>query len=119
MRSYRCADCDMEHFLVICKFRLKLQRASTYYQKTPKFNIDELKERENKWFNNECRKAVEKRNEARQKYLQLNTTLSEENYEAERRTCKRSCREKKETTWMRYCVRQNKTAHKVVYGIFL
>lgn len=45
-RSYRGADCDTEHFLVLCKFQLKLQRASRYFQKTPKFNIEELKDEE-------------------------------------------------------------------------
>ncbi|KAL4135669.1 hypothetical protein QTP88_007267 [Uroleucon formosanum] len=121
---------------VICKFRLKLQRASRHFQKTLKFNIEELKDeekrqkyiteitgklnerqenerkvnwstikktileaahstlgepkkRENKWFNSDCRKAVKKRSEARQRYLQLKILLSEEKYEEERRACKR------------------------------
>jgi len=36
VRIYRVADCDMDHFLVICNFRLKLQKASRHFQKTPK-----------------------------------------------------------------------------------
>ncbi|KAL5239521.1 hypothetical protein ACI65C_006931 [Semiaphis heraclei] len=133
--SMNCSDFD-DSDSVICKFRLKLQRASRYFQKALKFNIEELKDeekrqkyiteitgklnerqgnerkvnwstikktileaahstlgepkkRENKWFNSDCRKAVKKRSEARQRYLQLKTPLSEEKYEEERRACKR------------------------------
>jgi hypothetical protein len=46
MRSYRGADCDTDHFLVICKFCLKLQKTNRYLQKTPKFNIEKLKDKE-------------------------------------------------------------------------
>lgn len=51
--------------------------------------LGEPKKRENKWFNSNCRKAVDKRNEACQRDLQLKTLLSEKNYEAERRSFKR------------------------------
>lgn len=46
---------------------------------------------ENKWrVNRDCKEAIRKRNEARQRYLQLKTPLGEENYETERRVCKRN-----------------------------
>ncbi|KAL4104223.1 hypothetical protein QTP88_019532 [Uroleucon formosanum] len=51
--------------------------------------LGEPKKRENKWFNSDCRKAVQKRSEARHRYLQLKIPLSEEKYEEERRACKR------------------------------
>lgn len=28
VKNYQGADCDMDHFLIICKFRLKLQKAN-------------------------------------------------------------------------------------------
>lgn len=46
VRSYQDADCDMEHFLVICQFCLELQRASRYLKEIPKFNIEEIKDEE-------------------------------------------------------------------------
>lgn len=45
VRSYQGADSDTDHFLVICKFRLKLHRASRHFQMISKFNIKEKRQK--------------------------------------------------------------------------
>lgn len=42
VRSSGVAGYNTDHFLVICLFCLKLQRASRHFQKTPKFNNEEM-----------------------------------------------------------------------------
>uniref|UniRef100_A0A2S2QMB7 Craniofacial development protein 2 n=1 Tax=Sipha flava TaxID=143950 RepID=A0A2S2QMB7_9HEMI len=44
IRSYRGADCDSDHFLVITKFRIKLKKVQEANNRIPKYNIEKLRE---------------------------------------------------------------------------
>jgi hypothetical protein len=56
----------------------------------------ESKGKENDWFDDECKKAVEERNRARLKKLERITRASVKEYSEKRKMAKRICRKKKE-----------------------
>lgn len=145
VRSYRGADCDTDHFLVIAKFKLKLKspkKVNISTKKRTKINIESLKNEEvrkryeetvskeianvsskdidtdwetirnivskaaedcvgalkkakNSWYNDNCRRAIERRHSAREKYLKRGTSVSQELFIAERKNCKKVLQQEK------------------------
>ena len=58
----------------------------------------EMKQKHNDWFDEECKKAVSDRNEARNRLLQRKTRTKQQEYEEKRKIAKNICRRKKTRT---------------------
>ncbi|KAL4104892.1 hypothetical protein QTP88_020168 [Uroleucon formosanum] len=132
------ADCDTDHFLLISRFKLKLQghndierrrkqfsvdlealkdietqrkyatkvgnqlgrlegqdinselcQAVTFIKEVAEQSIGRMENKRNKWFNEACRRAIEKRRVMRDNYNKVGDQSTRETYEKERKNCKR------------------------------
>lgn len=63
-------------------------KASITIKETAEKELGTQQNKKNKWFNEICRKAIEKRKLTRDKYLMLQNQIIKETYERERQICR-------------------------------